>query len=913
VTALRNIPRASGITAGASYSGYEFSSIQGYSPNDASGAQAGQANGPNVANMKNNFGLNALRLTINQASWLSMKTYDTSGMYHDSNPRGTYQTEMIAKVQEALNAGFKVILDLHWTAPSNIAPMRQQQMADSHNSPNLWASIAAIPLFKNNPNVIFELFNEPIMDATIISGGTYAAILKSGGVLQYAECEGFGSLIGGSGYRQVKSLELSSVTGHFKPGSTVTKGAITAVVVDHDVARNLLYYRNASGTFTTGAGISVTTLAKRAMFSEGLPAAASSGTASRVCSATNSLFWRSSGAMPATIAIDVSSVIGSYTSPVGGTGNSKPICLTWCSELTYSYDTQRYSTSGPYNMPMDWTVEVNSGAGGGAAPTTGWTVVKTVTGNYKTNGAYVIDMVGRNWVRFNVSAIRGSVGNSDCALRIALHDATDCVTGAYGGGTNNGTVIADGILLVGDSIMAGGFEQDVISGFTTPTLGNTIAATTGHSPPTLHAGQPGWKTSDFLADDGTGTGTSVMENYLALCPFKYVVIALGANDAAGSATPNTSLYTSRMLQLAQMCIDAGRIPIIPTITYSNNVNRETGHAALNAAMATTLASHPEILVGPDAHAYFAANPTQINPDGANDFGLHPTLTGYDALRTVVYGGWFASTLYAASATVANANKGWPVAGYQDLVNAVRGVGANNMVLCGGLEYSNNLSSWLANVPTDSAGAGKLGCAWHPYPPQKSASALTIANGGTGHAINDILTMPKPNTCYAPAKIRVTAVSSGVITAAALEPDGNGITGGRYLATNLSSNPIAQASTTGTGVNATFNFTSYSNFSSVWSDPANRPTVEAIVAAGYPVHITETGEHSYSGLVGSPWLDSILPWAVAHASSVYFWSWNSGGGFNWNPSGGANDVLIKDVTGTPSDGYGVVAKAWVQTQ
>ena len=37
---------------------------------------------------------------------------------------------------------------------------------------------------------------------------------------------------------------------------------------------------------------------------------------------------------------------------------------------------------------------------------------------------------------------------------------------------------------------------------------------------------------------------------------------------------------------------------------------------------------------------------------------------------------------------------------QDLVNAVRGVGAKNVILVGGLSYSNDLSQWLSYKPYD---------------------------------------------------------------------------------------------------------------------------------------------------------------------------------------------------------------------
>ncbi|GAB3905675.1 cellulase family glycosylhydrolase [Microbispora bryophytorum] len=55
---------------------------------------------------------------------------------------------------------------------------------------------------------------------------------------------------------------------------------------------------------------------------------------------------------------------------------------------------------------------------------------------------------------------------------------------------------------------------------------------------------------------------------------------------------------------------------------------------------------------------------------------------------------------------------YQVAGFQSLVNAVRGTGATNIIMLGGLAYSNDLSQWLQYKPTDSR--NNLAAAWHVY-------------------------------------------------------------------------------------------------------------------------------------------------------------------------------------------------------
>jgi hypothetical protein len=56
--------------------------------------------------------------------------------------------------------------------------------------------------------------------------------------------------------------------------------------------------------------------------------------------------------------------------------------------------------------------------------------------------------------------------------------------------------------------------------------------------------------------------------------------------------------------------------------------------------------------------------------------------------------------------------GFPVAGMQSLVNAVRATGATNVIMVPGLAFTNDLSQWLAFRPTDPT--GNLIASWHSY-------------------------------------------------------------------------------------------------------------------------------------------------------------------------------------------------------
>jgi endoglucanase len=55
---------------------------------------------------------------------------------------------------------------------------------------------------------------------------------------------------------------------------------------------------------------------------------------------------------------------------------------------------------------------------------------------------------------------------------------------------------------------------------------------------------------------------------------------------------------------------------------------------------------------------------------------------------------------------------YPVAGMQQMINAVRSAGANNVIMLGGEEYSNDLTDWLQYEPADPD--HNLVASWHSY-------------------------------------------------------------------------------------------------------------------------------------------------------------------------------------------------------
>jgi len=196
---------------GVNVSGLEFVAIQGWDPGNPWGGQTGDAT-PKWSLIKG-WGANAVRLPLNEASWLGLscadlggssvtvnsggqQVQDTPGQIIAADPGHNYQATVKQSVSDANAAGLYVILDLHWAAPDSngtpACPTVQNAMADADHSLNFWTSVANA--FRGNPAVLFEPFNEPFVGESSLSssdsqpvwyyilngGGTETTLLASG-------------------------------------------------------------------------------------------------------------------------------------------------------------------------------------------------------------------------------------------------------------------------------------------------------------------------------------------------------------------------------------------------------------------------------------------------------------------------------------------------------------------------------------------------------------------------------------------------------------------------------------------------------------------------------------------------------------------------------------------------------------
>src|SRR5947209_4749598 len=174
--------------------------------------------------------------------------------------------------------------------------------------------------------------------------------------------------------------------------------------------------------------------------SRNVPAFASSGytPASRANDASYDTAWRSQG-FHAWLAYNLSSV------PLSQRGK---VLVVWYNE-TFNYD-HTIITNNAYNMPENYTIDVNPDSGRGDPPDSGWVTLVTVKENHYHSRQHLIDMTGNNWIRINVTAVDGSLENFDTAINMDVYNASPG--------------ISDDWIFFGDSITAGAMGHVTMGG-----------------------------------------------------------------------------------------------------------------------------------------------------------------------------------------------------------------------------------------------------------------------------------------------------------------------------------------------------------------------------------------------------------------------------------------------------------------
>lgn len=347
------------------------------------------------------------------------------------------------------------------------------------------------------------------------------------------------------------------------------------------------------GTSTEVTGQAARGVIPMSLISRNVPAFASSGynPASDANDTSYDTSWRSQGA-PAWLAYDLSGA------PVA---KRSKVLVAWYNE-TGNYDHTIIGYNA-YNMPQNYTIDVNSAPGGGNPPAAGWVTLVSVKGNHYHSREHVIDMAGNNWLRMNITATDGSVQNFDAALNMDVYDASRGVS--------------DDWIFFGDSITAGAMGHLTLGGI--PSFAQLINAQAPDYFPAQESGGIGYLTS---AD-----GAKYISAWLPLFPGKFVALSYGTNDAIGCVNPDD--FYNNYVTMVQAVLKAGKIPVIPHIPWGKQANIQQCGPALNAMIDTLYTTFPQIIQGPDLWSFFHNHQSLISQDA-----IHPNDDGFGEYRQV---------------------------------------------------------------------------------------------------------------------------------------------------------------------------------------------------------------------------------------------------------------------------------------
>ncbi|HEX3048045.1 MAG TPA: SGNH/GDSL hydrolase family protein, partial [Bacillota bacterium] len=305
------------------------------------------------------------------------------------------------------------------------------------------------------------------------------------------------------------------------------------------------------------------------MISRGVPAYSSSDYPNGANDDNYGTTWR--GTIPGWIAYDLSSV------PAAQRGQ---VIVVWYCPDTGDYD-HTIKSSYYSGIPGTYTIEGNPAAGGaGAAPTSGWVTLASVTGNIYHSRQSVLNLTGYNWLRLNISALH-TQGGSSTSINFDVHNASQGVQ--------------DDWIFYGDSITAGG-----IAVYGTNSFGQMV-----------NNGKPGyWPVAENGGIGGifSWNGAQKINEWLSVFPGKYVGIAYGTNDSWGNQTGASAYYTYTET-IVKAVLAAGKVPVVSMIPFSTNNDIAQYAPSYNAQIDALYSAYPQIVKGPDFWTFFKNNPS----------------------------------------------------------------------------------------------------------------------------------------------------------------------------------------------------------------------------------------------------------------------------------------------------------------
>jgi hypothetical protein len=148
---------------GVDLSGTEFSCIQGGTQTSRGWSIYGDQPLDQASTYQAmvSWHIDVVRVPLNEDCWLGINGVKPAF-------GGTsYRQAVVAEVATIHRAGMDAILDLHWSSPGAYAAYGQQPLPDADHSISFWRSVAAT--FKSDPEVIFDLYNEPFLYASYMT------------------------------------------------------------------------------------------------------------------------------------------------------------------------------------------------------------------------------------------------------------------------------------------------------------------------------------------------------------------------------------------------------------------------------------------------------------------------------------------------------------------------------------------------------------------------------------------------------------------------------------------------------------------------------------------------------------------------------------------------------------------------
>ena len=131
------------------------------SPPTQGGTTFDGSTGPSSITAMLTWNINTVRLPLNEHCWLGINNTLISA--------DEYRSSIIDYAVRLHQKGLYVVLDLHWSAPGTTTIMGGNSgnqlvtMAFADHAIDFWTSVATT--FKTDPMAVFDLFNEPILDA----------------------------------------------------------------------------------------------------------------------------------------------------------------------------------------------------------------------------------------------------------------------------------------------------------------------------------------------------------------------------------------------------------------------------------------------------------------------------------------------------------------------------------------------------------------------------------------------------------------------------------------------------------------------------------------------------------------------------------------------------------------------------